>query len=212
MNRRKKNTGSYSKRSYNRNSELKLLDLILRRFGFRIVPFVIVIIALAFGGKLIGYPQLYDLIFQQETSISTGEYYVSRVVDGDTMLVRYIDKNGNEIEEKLRLIGVDTPESVSPDPSRNTDAGKDASSYTKSRLEHKKIELEFDAGERDKYGRLLAYVYIDGKMYNEELLEKGYARTMTIPPNVKYSDRFHAIEQKAKRDGKGFWKGASPYR
>lgn len=113
---------------------------------------------------------------------------VLRVVDGDTFVVNY-----NGVEEYVRLIGVDTPESVHPDSERNTEAGVLASDYTKARLEGKQVELEFDVQQRDMYGRLLAYVYVDGVMYNKTLLEDGVANLATYPPNVKYVDDFTAI-------------------
>lgn len=115
-------------------------------------------------------------------------YKVIRVVDGDTIVIDY-----NGIEEKVRLIGVDTPESVHPDSSKNTEAGITASEYTKALLTDKSVSLEFDVQERDTYGRLLAYVYLDGKMVNKTLLEEGYANIATYPPNVKYVDDFTAI-------------------
>lgn len=113
---------------------------------------------------------------------------VVRVVDGDTFVVNY-----NGVEEYVRLIGVDTPESVHPDSERNTEAGVLASDYTKARLEGKQVELEFDVQQRDMYGRLLAYVYVDGVMYNKTLLEDGVANLVTYPPNVKYVDDFTTI-------------------
>lgn len=113
---------------------------------------------------------------------------VIRVVDGDTIVVNY-----NGIEEKVRLIGVDTPESVHPDSSKNGEAGLAASEYTKNRLDGQEVELEFDVQQRDMYGRLLAYVYIDGVMFNKTLLEDGIANLATYPPNIKYVDEFTAI-------------------
>ena len=110
------------------------------------------------------------------------------MIDGDTIVVNY---NGNE--EKVRMIGVDTPESVHPDSSKNTEAGVSASEYTKKHLEGKRVELEFDVQQRDQYGRLLAYVWVDGKMYNKTLLEDDIANLATYPPNVKYVDEFTAI-------------------
>ena len=118
----------------------------------------------------------------------TNTYKVLRVVDGDTFTV---DFNGTE--EKVRLIGVDTPESVHPDASKNTEAGTAASEYTKSLLTGKDVTLEFDVQERDKYGRLLAYAYVDGYMLNKKLLQDGYAVIATYPPNVKYLEDFKAI-------------------
>lgn len=123
-------------------------------------------------------------------TVPDGKYKttVLRVVDGDTFVVNY-----NGIEEKVRLIGVDTPESVHPDSSKNTAVGVLASEYTKERLEGKEVELEFDVQQRDLYGRLLAYVYVNGVMYNKTLLEDGVANLATYPPNVKYVDDFTEI-------------------
>lgn len=127
-------------------------------------------------------------------------YKVARVVDGDTIKIEY-----DNTQLSIRLIGIDTPESVHPDLSKNIPEGKIASDYTKSRLENKEIRLEFDVQPRDKYNRLLAYVYIDDKMFNKELLEKGYARVATFPPNIKYVDDFKTIQKKAINSNKGFW-------
>lgn len=127
-------------------------------------------------------------------------YKVTRVVDGDTIKVTF---NGKE--ESVRLIGIDTPESVHPDASKNIVEGKTASAYTKEKLEGKVVELEFDAQERDQYGRLLAYVWIDGVMFNKTLLSEGYAQVSTYPPNVKYVDEFTKLQGQARNNNKGFW-------
>ena len=128
------------------------------------------------------------------------EYKVVRVVDGDTFVV---DFNGTN--EKVRLIGVDTPESVHADKSKNTEEGALVSNYTKEKLTGKTVKLEFDVSERDKYGRLLAYVYIDGEMYNKHLLEIGYAKIATYPPNVKYVEDFKEIQKEARENKVGLW-------
>ncbi|MDI9476853.1 MAG: stalk domain-containing protein [Natronincolaceae bacterium] len=129
-----------------------------------------------------------------------GKYKVTRVVDGDTFIV---DFNGKE--ERVRLIGVDTPESVHPDASKNVIEGETASEYTKSILENKEVGLEFDVQERDHYGRLLAYVWIGGQMFNKTLLQEGYAQVATYPPNVKYVGEFTEIQRVARENNKGFW-------
>lgn len=120
------------------------------------------------------------------SSIKT--YNVLRVIDGDTFVV---DFNGTE--ETVRLIGVDTPESVHPDSSKNTDAGYAASLFTTAMLTDKLVGLEFDVQQRDQYGRLLAYAYLDGQMFNKKLLETGYANLATYPPNTKYTNDFTEI-------------------
>ena len=135
-----------------------------------------------------------------EKDFELNEYEVVRVVDGDTIVVDFNGKN-----EKVRLIGVDTPESVHPNESKNTEEGVLTSNYTKERLCGKSVKLEFDVQERDKYGRLLAYVYVDDYMYNKELLEKGYAKISTYPPNVKYVEEFEVLQQKASEAKVGLW-------
>lgn len=138
---------------------------------------------------------------ENETDFQAGVLYdVVRVVDGDTFVVKY---NGKD--EKVRLIGVDTPESVHPDEEKNTEFGDKVSNFTKEMLTGKQVDLEFDVEQKDQYGRLLAYVYLDGQMYNKMLLEKGYAQVATYPPNVKYVDDFTAIQKQAREDKVGLW-------
>lgn len=133
-------------------------------------------------------------------STDVNSYTVTRVVDGDTIKVNY---NGKV--ESVRLIGVDTPESVHPDRSKNTPQGKLASEFAKSKLEGKEVILEFDVQERDQYDRLLAYVWIDGEMFNKVLLREGYAQISTYPPNVKYVEAFTKIQNQARENNKGLW-------
>lgn len=125
-----------------------------------------------------------------------GGVQVTRVVDGDTVEVLL-----NGVEEKVRMIGVDTPEVYGgAEP-----YGPEASAFTKSRLSGQMVNLEFDAEERDRYGRLLAYVWIGDEMFNETLVREGYAQVMTIPPNVRYADRFVALQREAREAGRGLW-------
>lgn len=134
-----------------------------------------------------------------QTQFQEGE--IIRVVDGDTYEV-FLDK-----KEKVRLIGIDTPESVSPDKEKNREEGIRASDYAKELLEGKIVEVEFDVQERDRYGRILAYLYLEDKMVNEILLEEGMAQVSTYPPNIRYAERFTELERKAREEGKGFWSG-----
>ena len=135
---------------------------------------------------------------------------VTRVVDGDTI---HVALNGRD--ETVRLIGVDTPETVHPEKPVEP-YGPEASAFTKSRLNGKTVYLEFDVQERDKYGRLLAYVWLDEpgeitdaeirmKMINAILLLEGYAQLLTVPPNVKYADHFVRYQREAREAGKGLW-------
>ena len=105
----------------------------------------------------------------------------------------------------MELIGIDTPESVHPDEEKNSKYGEQASEYTKQLLEGKTVKLEFDVEEKDSYGRLLAYVYVDDIMVNKKLLEEGLAQIATYPPNVKYVDEFTKIQEEARENKKGFW-------
>ena len=138
--------------------------------------------------------------YDNNNNISNTTYKVLKVVDGDTIKIKY----NNKIE-RLRFIGIDTPESVSPDKSKNCEEGKIASNFTKNYLEGKVIQIELDVQQRDKYGRLLAYVYINNQMYNEILLEQGYAKIATFPPNVKYVNDFTELQKEARNNKKGFW-------
>ena len=130
------------------------------------------------------------------------QYDVVRVVDGDTIVIDFDGTN-----EKVRLIGVDTPESVHPDKEKNSAFGQEVSEFSKSQLSGKSVGIEFDVRERDQYGRLLAYVYLGDEMYNKKLLEIGYASVATFPPNVKYVDEFTEIQKKARENGIGMWAG-----
>jgi micrococcal nuclease len=135
---------------------------------------------------------------------------VERVVDGDTLEVTLHGK-----KEKVRLIGIDTPETKKP----NTPVmyyGKEASDYTKKRLQGQTVELEWDVERKDQYGRLLAYVWIGRELFNRTLVQEGYARMATFPPNVKYADQFAKDQEEARSKGKGLWQnyeaafGSSP--
>lgn len=170
---------------------------------------------LAFGGKLIyeQYPDLLDNALS-EISLKTGHatdktsktlsgpYDVIRVVDGDTAIVSI---DGEDV--RVRFIGVDTPESVNPDESKNTPEGKEASDYTKSLLTGKTVYLEYDVQLNDDYGRTLAYVYLDDgtTMVQTKLLEEGLATTMTIQPNSKYASSFHSTMVNARENNAGLW-------
>lgn len=126
---------------------------------------------------------------------------VTRVVDGDTMKLTIDGK-----KETIRLLLVDTPESVNPNIPEPQPFSIEASDYAKKMLTNKDVQIELDVSERDKYGRLLCYLYIDGKMFNELLLEQGYARVAYVfTPNTKYVDQFRAIQEKARVQGIGIW-------
>lgn len=141
------------------------------------------------------------MVFPEETQGDlAGPYPVTRVVDGDTIVVAMAGE-----ENKVRLIGVDTPESVHPDAARNVPYGKVASAFTRTSLEGQLVYLEYDVEPTDQYGRILAYVWLDDFMFNKTLLSEGHAVLATYPPNVRYVDAFIALQKEARASGKGLW-------
>ncbi|HHW36759.1 MAG TPA: nuclease [Bacillales bacterium] len=144
---------------------------------------------------------LISLLVGCSATSSVGEKpIVTNVVDGDTLDVMLNNK-----EERIRLLLVDTPETKHPSKPVQP-FGPEASKFAKDTLEGKEVTVELDVSERDKYGRLLAYIWIDGKMFNEMLLEKGLARVAYVyAPNTKYVDQFYEIQKKAQKQGVGIW-------
>ncbi|MDR4433940.1 thermonuclease [Bacillus tequilensis] len=126
---------------------------------------------------------------------------LDRAVDGDTIKVIY---NGKK--DTVRYLLVDTPETKKPN-SCVQPYGKDASKRNKELVSSGELQLEFDKGDRrDKYGRLLAYVYVDGKSVQETLLKEGLARVAYVyEPNTKYIDQFRLDEQEAKSEKLSIW-------
>jgi len=125
--------------------------------------------------------------------------YVSRGVDGDTVEVQLDGET-----EDVRYIGVDTPETVKPDTPVQC-FGPQASRFNHALVEHRRVRLVFGLERRDVYGRLLAYVYLDGHLVNAELIRRGLARTLTIPPNDRFAGRLKRLEMAAARAGRGLW-------
>lgn len=134
-----------------------------------------------------------------------------KVIDGDTIKI--------STGENVRLIGVDTPESrrnnkLYRDASRSKEdadaiiaMGKESAKFTTGLVLGKNVRLEFDVQKMDKYGRLLAYVYLeDGTFVNAEIVRLGYASPMTVPPNVKYADSFKKLYQEARENQRGLWR------
>lgn len=140
---------------------------------------------------------------------------ITRIVDGDTLKINYKGK-----EESVRLIGVDTPESKANKKAKKDSArtgrdvetitamGKASANFMRSLVKPGDVvRVEFDVQARDKYGRLLSYIYLpNGKMLNEEIVKAGYATIMTYPPNVKYQERFLKAYQEAREGKRGLWK------
>jgi len=128
---------------------------------------------------------------------------VVRVVDGDTIVVRLGGR-----DERVRYIGVDTPESVKPQTPVQCFAER-ASAFNARLVEGRTVRLEQDVEARDRYGRLLAYVRAGGLFVNAELVRRGYARPLTVPPNVRYADRFSRLASQARAAGTGLWSACS---
>ena len=127
---------------------------------------------------------------------------VVQVIDGDTIEVCCLAGR----REKVRYIGMNTPETQHPVKGIQS-YGKEASGANRTLVAGRSIRLEFDVDQRDKYGRLLAYVYLqDGTFVNAWLVENGYAQVMTVPPNVKYQELFLKLQQEARTASRGLWR------
>lgn len=125
---------------------------------------------------------------------------VVRAVDGDTLEVAIDDGP----TETVRLIGVDTPETVKPDTPVQC-FGPRASHFEHQRVEGRRVRLLTGVEPRDFYGRLLAYVWIEGRLIEAELLRRGLARVLNFRPNDRFAHRFELIAQSAAKGGKGLW-------
>ncbi len=144
---------------------------------------------------------LFSLKFNAQIS---GEFYsIKRVSDGDTVVIQ--DELDNQY--KIRFIGIDAPESRNVGNRKQVQVfGSEAKNHLKKLLFNKKIRLEFDVQKIDRYGRTLAYVYLEnGVFLNQYLVQKGYARMATFPPNIKYVELFRKLEEKARRNKLGMW-------
>jgi micrococcal nuclease len=129
------------------------------------------------------------------------ELIVRRVIDGDTIelgdgrLIRHIGIDAPEVRRRVNDRWVADPEPFS----------RAATEANRQLVEGKAVRLEHDVQTHDRHGRTLAYVYVDDRMVNEALLEAGYAQVMTIPPNVRYAERFRAAAKAARSARRGLW-------
>jgi micrococcal nuclease len=143
------------------------------------------------------------LIFFPFTRDASGEswYTVKWVNDGDTIVL----SNG----KRLRYLGINAPE-IDHDNQRAQPFGYSSRSYNKDRVLNRKIRLEFDQERHDRYGRLLAYLYLpDGTFLNRELLQNGYAYFLFKKPNLKYNQQLLEAQREAMKAGRGIWKNWS---
>jgi len=152
---------------------------------------------------IINFSRHANLTAQFNNNGPHNDYTVNRVVDGDTIELSN--------RETVRYIGIDTPEIrekknsewiYNPRP-----YAEEARAFNQKLVEGKPVRLEFDVQKMDKYKRLLAYVYIGGKMVNVEMVREGLAMIYTYPPNVKYSQKFLDAQKEARDNKKGLWAG-----
>ena len=175
--------------------ELKLIQMV-------VLAAAVVLYA---GVKLISLPAKRPTV-----DTRTKMAFVARAVDGDTLKL----SDGR----RVRLIGVDTPElhyseKLLRDSQRTHKdlkaiqaLGKKAADFTRQLCEGKPVRLEFDVRKSDRYGRSLAYVYLeDGTFINAKIVEEGYGQVMTIPPDVKFADYFLKLERQARENRRGLW-------
>lgn len=130
------------------------------------------------------------------SQVNQEEVLVKRVVDGDTI----------ELEDgrKVRYIGIDTPE-LKDTREKVQCFGEEAAEFNKKLVEGKRVRLEKDVSETDKFGRLLRYVFIGNVFVNDHLVRQGYASVATFPPDVKYQEQFRQAQKEARENNRGLW-------
>ena len=156
---------------------------ILRRI---LLGVLVLLVCYAAVQDRMGLPVLFPSwqeVSDSSAKVLSGPYKVLYVTDGDTLRL-----NINGTDTFVRLIGIDAPESASHDESQNTKEGEESAAFLKNYLEGKRVGLEFDELKEDKYGRTLAYVWLDGELVNKKILDEGFAEVLDIPPNEKYVD------------------------
>ena len=157
-----------------------------------------------------GNVQIQESKEAEQGTVALTSCTVIKVIDGDTFKASF----GNGASEvKIRLIGMDTPESVHADETKNNEYGVMSSDYTKSLLqEGQTVYVEYDKEMTDKYGRTLAYVWLSQdttvlyNMLNARLIADGYAYDKVYEPNDKYEDVFHTLRISSQEAGNGLWK------
>lgn len=152
----------------------------------------------------------FDKIHQLDSKETDREVtMVKQVIDGDTIelkdgrRVRYIGINTPEVDYSTP--GVEGPKPQGLKEGLKDCFGKEAKEINKELIEGKMVELEKDVSETDKYGRYLRYVYVDGIFINDWLVENGFAKAMTIPPDVKFAELFKEKERLAREEKRGLW-------
>ena len=144
------------------------------------------------------------LFFFAQAQLQENTWYkVSKITDGDTFYV--MTKNSEKF--KIRLIGIDAPESYNVGKKfRKEYFGKEAKVFATNLLKNKKVKLTFDVQKTDRYGRILAYAYLEnGVFLNQYLVENGFAVVATFPPNIKFVEVFTKAEKSARNKKLGLW-------
>ena len=145
------------------------------------------------------------LFFLAQAQLQENTWYkVSKITDGDTF---YVTTSSSE-KYKIRLIGIDAPETRNVGVKvRKEYFGTEAKIFVTQLLRNKKVKLTFDVQKTDRYGRVLAYVYLENGIFlNQYLVENGFAVVATFPPNVKYVEVFTKAEKLARNKKLGLWK------
>lgn len=199
------------------------LTVWLREFSKRLAGLLFLVLLLYAGGcrSENRAPTLLSGVLKDGAAQAAVPARVIEVIDGDTLLVRFepgpgVRRHGSgwlvrvpggwltvATVEKVRLIGVNAPEI---ELRRKEPYGPEAKAYVRQRVLNRAVTLKFDVATRDQYGRLLAYVYLNGLFFNQELVKDGYAQVFTVPPNVKYADRLLHAQREAMRAGRGLWR------
>nr|DAY45140.1 MAG TPA: SNc [Caudoviricetes sp.] len=177
----------------------------LRKTLLLVVFYVVILLVCSPAVAAKSKPPLYDLQPNAVYQVS-----VQRVVDGDTIVVDF--PTGER--ERVRLIGVNTPETVHPKKPVEY-YGKEASAFTKKELAGRKVWLQMDVQVRDRYRRALGYVWMEKPgenekavrrgMFNARLILEGYGQVMTIQPNSRYAEMFVGFQREAREQKKGLW-------
>jgi micrococcal nuclease len=158
----------------------------VRRAACRLVPVLVLLLAVSVSAQ------------------APLEGPVVRVVDGDTIHVRLAER-----VEKVRYIGVNSPEVHHPTKGEEP-GGREAAAVNHALVAGRRVRLELDVQTRDRYGRLLAYVWLGDTMVNAELVRRGYAQVMTVPPNVRHQALFIQLQREARAAGRGLWAETTP--
>ena len=130
---------------------------------------------------------------------------VVKVTDGDTIRVRFVSGAVGPV----RYIGIDTPE-TEPRDGRSVCFADRATEANARLVEGKEVRLVQDVERKDRYDRLLAYVFVGTTMVNEELVRGGFARPLTVPPNVRFAQRFRQLAEEARTANRGLWATCAP--